>query len=93
MAAAAHTKGGYGGVPQSVGRDFNSKDKGTAMLSKGMHPQTTSYAAGGPVLGRVRDFIKEGSPFVTNKETQDYTKGKSEKEGASKTLKTVKPKS
>jgi hypothetical protein len=26
MAAAAHTKGGYGGVPQSVGREFNQAD-------------------------------------------------------------------
>ncbi len=31
MAAAAHTKGGYGGVPQSVGREFNQADKGTAI--------------------------------------------------------------
>lgn len=28
MAAAAHTPGGYGGVPQSVGKDFNSADTG-----------------------------------------------------------------
>jgi hypothetical protein len=28
MAAAAHTPGGFGGVPQSVGRDFNQADKG-----------------------------------------------------------------
>lgn len=28
MAAAAHTKGGYGGVPQSVGKDFNAADTG-----------------------------------------------------------------
>ena len=28
MAAAAHTKGGYGGVPQSVGKEFNQADKG-----------------------------------------------------------------
>jgi hypothetical protein len=28
MAAAAHTKGGYGGVPQSVGREFNEADTG-----------------------------------------------------------------
>ena len=34
MAAAAHTKGGYGGVPQAVGEDFNQADKGTAMLSR-----------------------------------------------------------
>ena len=29
MAAAAHTPGGFGGVPQSVGKDFNQADKGT----------------------------------------------------------------
>ena len=27
MKIAAHTKGGYGGVPQSVGRDFVDADK------------------------------------------------------------------
>ena len=27
MRAAAHTPGGYGGVPQSVGRDFVDADK------------------------------------------------------------------
>lgn len=32
MAAAAHTKGGYDGVPQSVGREFNQADKGTGIL-------------------------------------------------------------
>jgi hypothetical protein len=28
MAAAAHTPGGYGGVPQSVGQEFNQADAG-----------------------------------------------------------------
>ena len=28
MAAAAHTPGGYGGVPQSVGKEFNEADTG-----------------------------------------------------------------
>ena len=32
MAAAAHTKGGYGGVPQSVGKEFNQADKGTGII-------------------------------------------------------------
>ena len=36
MAAAAHTKGGYGGVPQSVGKEFNQADKGRGILSKAM---------------------------------------------------------
>lgn len=35
MAAAAHTKGGYGGVPQSVGREFNEADAGTGMIRGG----------------------------------------------------------
>lgn len=34
MAAAAHTPGGYGGVPQSVGKEFNEADTGTKMLSR-----------------------------------------------------------
>ena len=36
MAAAAHTPGGYGGVPQSVGKDFNAADTGRKLskLSK-----------------------------------------------------------
>jgi hypothetical protein len=34
MAAAAHTPGGYGGVPQKVGQDFNKADTGTKLLSK-----------------------------------------------------------
>lgn len=28
MAIAAHTPGGYGGVPQSVGKEFHAVDKG-----------------------------------------------------------------
>lgn len=40
MAAAAHTPGGYGGVPQKVGQDFNKADAGTGILSepKGQRP-------------------------------------------------------
>jgi hypothetical protein len=32
MAAAAHTPGGYGGVPQSVGKEFNKADAGTGIF-------------------------------------------------------------
>jgi hypothetical protein len=39
MAAAAHTPGGYGGVPQSVGREFNEADKGTGILKRHRYPQ------------------------------------------------------
>ena len=33
MAAAAHTPGGFGGVPQSVGLEFNRADAGTGILA------------------------------------------------------------
>jgi len=33
MAAAAHTPGGFGGVPQSVGKEFNQADAGSGILS------------------------------------------------------------
>lgn len=36
MAAAAHTKGGFGSVPRKVGKEFNQADKGSKMLSNAM---------------------------------------------------------
>lgn len=39
MAAAAHTKGGYDGVPQSVGKEFNQADKGTGIRKRKKQPQ------------------------------------------------------
>jgi hypothetical protein len=46
MAAAAHTPGGYGGVPQGVGKDFNHADKGGKMLSSAMaNPNRRRQAA------------------------------------------------
>lgn len=42
MAAAAHTPGGYGGVPQSVGHEFNQADAGSGILSH--------HALGGGVI-------------------------------------------
>ena len=38
MAAAAHTKGGYGGVPQSVGKKFNAADAGTGIIKPKAKP-------------------------------------------------------
>ncbi len=40
MAAAAHAPGGYGGVPQSVGREFNDADKGSGILRSLMSGKT-----------------------------------------------------
>lgn len=36
MAAAAHREGGYGGVPQSVGKEFNKADKGGGLLKRAL---------------------------------------------------------
>ena len=38
MAAAAHTPGGYGGVPQSVGKEFNKADAGTGIFKAKANP-------------------------------------------------------
>lgn len=39
MEIAAHTKGGYGGVPQSVGKDFATADKNKAKISRGLYAE------------------------------------------------------
>jgi hypothetical protein len=83
MAAVAHgwKKPGGGGPSVRVAKEFNQADKGTAMLSKGMKPVNANYAAGGPVLGRVREFLKEPDEFREKDEGKpdtddDYEKGK-----------------
>lgn len=45
MAAAAHTKGGYDGVPQAVGKEFNEADKGT-YRGKGSKGHSSKRATG-----------------------------------------------
>jgi hypothetical protein len=45
MAAAAHTKGGYGGVPQSVGKEFNQADKGTGIRKRAKPKRKSSSKA------------------------------------------------
>ena len=37
MEAAAHTKGGYGGVPQKVGKEFAKADKGKKFKEGGLY--------------------------------------------------------
>ena len=53
------------GVPQSVGKDFVAADKGKAVsYSKAnVYVHNTSYATGGPVLGRKVDFMKIKDEF------------------------------
>ena len=42
MEAAAHTKGGYGGVPQKVGKEFVKADKGHKFKGGGSSQQTAT---------------------------------------------------
>jgi hypothetical protein len=89
------------------GRHFNQKqvnlyyasdgfNKGKlAAMHKGSGPKTASYAKGGPVLGRVREFIKEPDSFRTDKGKQEYGKGSGDslaKRTGDKCLTPVKPK-
>lgn len=37
MEAAAHTKGGFGGVPQKVGKEFVKADEGKNMKNGGLY--------------------------------------------------------
>lgn len=37
MEIAAHTKGGYGGVPQKVGKDFADADKKKSKIARGIY--------------------------------------------------------
>jgi hypothetical protein len=55
MAAAAHTPGGYGGVPQRVGKEFNAADAGTGILSRRKRrnrPKAGSSRGPSNLLGR-----------------------------------------
>lgn len=69
MAAVAHGwhKPGGGGPSVKVAKEFNQADKGTGIMSrnyaKGGDIATASYAEGGAVLGRRRDFLKEQVEF------------------------------
>jgi hypothetical protein len=51
MQAAAHTKGGFGGVPQKVGKEFAKADKGKALKGGGLYEN----------INAKRDRIAEGS--------------------------------
>ncbi len=100
MAAVAHgwQKPGGGGPSVKVAKEFNAADKGSGIMNKfNSKPQNASYASGGPVLGRTRDFLKEPDEFREDERgakddaDQDYEKGKSKssvpKERTSKILK------
>lgn len=112
MAAVAHGwhKPGGGGPPVSVAKEFNQADaghhafaQGGPVANKGFMSKSTGYAAGGPVLGRTRDFLKEPDRFTGRapppnvKNQDDWGKGDKNSNGndapaaVGKQLKTVKP--
>ena len=51
MQAAAHTKGGFGGVPQKVGKEFAKADKGKEFKGGGLYEN----------IHKKRERIAEGS--------------------------------
>lgn len=57
MAAAAHTPGGFGGVPQKVGRDFNQADRGSKLLSRANSKR--GYAQGGAVMKGISTEVED----------------------------------
>lgn len=65
MAAVSHgwRKPGGGGPPVSVAKEFNQADKGSGIMNKGYNGKVESYAQGGAVLGRTKEFIKTADRF------------------------------
>jgi len=43
MEAAAHTPGGFGGVPQSVGKEFAAADKAKSAGKSKIHPTKAQH--------------------------------------------------
>lgn len=80
MEAAAHTPGGYGGVPQAVGKDFAAADKGKAMnkfpdeAPKDSTPTTPvagQQSGGGAGVGLADHHVRsgDGTPHKFDKGT------------------------
>ena len=73
--------------------------EGGGSVNKGYSGKVESYAQGGPVLGRTRDFMKEPDRFRKGyqdnppvvKTDDDYGDKSSEPKGKDKSLKAVKP--
>jgi hypothetical protein len=73
--------------------DYESREDKTA---KGKGPKEMSYVAGGPVLGRQRDFMKEPDVFRTDSgpgAKQDYSSKAGEKGKTKSETKQYKPRS
>ncbi len=77
MQAAAHTKGGFGGVPQKVGKEFVQADKGKAM-KKANGGSTSPYDYDSDVdyyqaIGRLKDEDSESQEAAKNKKIKPPT--------------------
>lgn len=71
MEAAAHTKGGFGGVPQSVGKEFAKADKmKEGGLYANIHAKQERIAHGSGE--KMRKVGSKGAP--TDKEFKDSAK-------------------
>lgn len=72
MEAAAHTRGGYDGVPQSVGRDFAAADKGSPK-SRDEHMRRRAKAVGQKAAGA--DFARSQSTVSRAAMRAGFTQG------------------
>ena len=81
MEAAAHTKGGYGGVPQKVGKEFVKADEGKKMAKGGLyaniHAKQERIAHGSGE--KMRKVGSKGAPsskaFIESAKTAKHKEG------------------
>ncbi len=59
MSIAAHTPGGYGGVPQSVGEDFHSADKKQGKFKYSGSKKKSHYKDASPKEGMAKMYGKK----------------------------------
>jgi hypothetical protein len=72
MEAAAHTKGGFGGVPQKVGKEFAKADKmKSGGLYENIHKKQERIAAGSGE--KMRKVGSEGAPTAADFKTSAKT--------------------
>ena len=70
MEAAAHTKGGFGGVPQRVGKEFVEADKGSKMAGGGLYANINAKRER-IAHGSKEKMRKPGAPGAPSK--KDFT--------------------
>lgn len=96
MRAVAHGwKKPGGGPSRAVAREFVEADRSKSMHNKGYAGEVQTFAQGGPVLGRTRDFVKtedrfRGRPNPPVVKTDENWEGGKPK-GRDKSLTPVKP--